>query len=264
MTRLALLLTLLSASACTADPAAGVAPTQVAPAESPALTTEAPVADTVEVFDARESLAPPLVDSWAREPALIEAQAAARRYWQTQDMDWAWAFEVLDLAEGAFTGPGKAQAAVLYRVGTAGACCVAGGLAIVQDGRLVRNVALGTGGNSLRSLPDVDGDGRDEIVFVGGGTGQGYTETSVFVEQLGDSGMERWGQAFVYRDNCGASEAGSATATRLLVVPGPTPAFVAERFENATACDGPGTWTPAGPREAVTLEVPLGEPAVEL
>lgn len=264
MTRLVLILSVLL-SACPMAPAerpsdtAGSAPEEQAEARDDAPAAREPVL----VVDGRDIAEQDVDGAWERAPAVAAALGAARRHWESQNDDVSWAPGVAGVARGAFTQPGADQTAVLYTVGWSGHCCTFGGLAIVQDGRLVRNVALAYGGFGLRALPDVDGDGRDEVVFVGGGTGQGHTETSVFIEEVAEAGMERWGQAVVYEDDCGMDGSG-ASATRLTVEPGPTPAFFAERFENGGACAGAGAWTPAGPRASVTLDEPFGDAGVDL
>lgn len=266
MTRLVLMVSVLL-SACTEAPA------ERPPASDPVATAAAEPADAhgetpaarepVVVVDGRDIAEPDDDSALERTPAVAGALGAARSYWESQNDGVSWAPGVIGAARGAFTKPGADQTAVLYTVGWSGHCCSFGGLAIVEGGSLVRNVALSYGGYGLRTLPDVDGNGRNELVFVGGGTGQGHTETSVFVEEVGEAGMDRWGQAFVYEDDCGMDGRG-ASATRLTVEPGPTPAFFAERFENDGACEDAGSWTPAGPRAPVTLDEPFGDAAVEL
>lgn len=222
----------------------------------------------VEVVDGRAD--PFVLDTevWQEEPAVVEAHAASLRYWRALAPTGDWDFRVDDAEEGAFTRPGAIQTAVLYRVGSAGNCCSMGGLAVLEGGRLVRNVAIDYGGDDIRALPDVNGNGRSELVLSGGGGGQGVFVRSVFVEEFGDDRLERWGQLFVYESTCGAGRPG-ATATRLLVVPGATPHFRAETYEQeACADDFPEwqglPWQAVGGRADVEMDEPLGEPAVDL
>ena len=249
MNRLVLLV--LALAACSTEPPGTRVPVRV-PSREPEGIDSGGTPDPVEVADGRvlDDASPDVV---AGVTAVVDAVEAARDHWQRAEPDGsAWTMEVVATADGSFTGRGAAQTAVLYSVGWAPPARPLGGLLVLDDGAVVRNVTV-EGGASLRALPDVDGDGRDELAIGGGGTNMGETVRSVLVAELAPGGLDAWGRAFVYHDDCGAAARG-AEATRLVVRPGARPTFEAERFEAPGACAGDETWRPAGSREPVRLE----------
>lgn len=214
------------------------------------------------MFDGRAEEDAPDVSAWERDPAVIQAMAAARRYWQARETGMPRSFHVLATAKGAFTQPGAVQTAVLYEISLLSHASPLNGLAVVQDGRLVRNLTLHADGVALRTLPDIDRDGRDELVIVlfYGGGGR-IMESAVVMTFSPDGSSERFlGEGELYQNTCIGGGPGS-TASRLSVAPGAEPVFYAERFEQTGCSEGDEgahrqrlPWVRTGTREPVALE----------
>lgn len=202
----------------------------------------------VEVADGRSVDGAADLGAWEADPAVAQAIAQAR---PAAEASGRAPLRVADAVDGSFTAGGAPQSAVLYADGVGSGCCPVGGIAIVEDGRLVQNVPV-DGGYALRRLPDLDGDGRDELAVSFGATQMGTTLTRVAVGQVGRDGLETWGSTLVYQDDCGGGGDGPR-ARRLVATPGRIPVFSAERFDRT--CDA-GPWTPTEPMRPVRLGSP--------
>jgi hypothetical protein len=192
-------------------------------------------------------------------PALEPAYAAARAHWQAQDSAYEEETRVMAVAEGSFTGSGAAQQAVLYLMSLWPRCCPRMGIAVVEDGALVRNVAFEAPTQEMTAVPDLDGDGRDELVLVGSFGMGGENSTSATLVSLADSGLRTWGGTMIQYDNCAAMQEGG-TAVRITGVPGPE--FTIERFSLAS-CET-GEYQAGGPPEPFEFTPPDEETSVEL
>jgi hypothetical protein len=198
------------------------------------------------------------VSAWT-SPALPQALAAARAHWQAQDSEYEEEVQVMSVAEGAFTGPGASQQAVLYAMSFWPRCCPKMGIAVIQDGALVRNVAFESNDQTLAAVPDLDGDGRDELALTGSFGMGGQNSTSVTLVSFADSGLRTWGGTSIQDESCAAMQEGG-TAARITAVPGPE--FTIERFTMAS-CES-GEWQPEGSPAPFAFEPPGEETAVEL
>ena len=194
------------------------------------------------------------VEAWARHAAVQQAMASARAHWQAQDADYEEDARVLAIAEGAFTEPGAEEEAVLYLMSLWPRCCPKLGLAVLEDDRLVRNVAFEATAQDLAAVPDLDGDGRDELATSGVFGMGGSVSGSVTLLGFTPDGVREWGSTPVLEDACAAMRDGS-TAWRLAAAPGP--ALTAERFTQAS-CES-GTWAAAGAAEPLELDEPGGD-----
>lgn len=192
-------------------------------------------------------------------PALEPAYAAARAHWQAQDPSYEEETRVLAVAEGAFTEPGVEQQAVLYLMSLWPRCCPKLGLAVIQDGALVRNVAFEASAQDLAAVPDLDGDGRDELVRTGSFGMGGQESTSITLVSFGEGDLRTWGGTSIQDSACAAMQEGG-TAARITAVPGPE--FTIERFAMAS-CET-GEWQPVGAPEPFAFESPGEEAHVEL
>ena len=192
-------------------------------------------------------------------PALPQALAAARAHWQSQDPEYEEEAQVMSVAEGAFTGPGASQQAVLYAMSFWPRCCPKMGIAVIEDGALVRNVAFESNDQTLAAVPDLDGDGRDELALTGSFGMGGQNSTSVTLVSFADSGLRTWGGTSIQDESCAAMQEGG-TAARITAVPGPE--FTIERFTMAS-CES-GEWQPDGGPAPFTFEPPGEETSVEL
>ena len=195
---------------------------------------------------------------WERHAAVQHAMAAARAHWQAQDADYEEDARVFGVAGGAFTRPGAEQQAVLYLMSAWPRCCPKMGLAVVEDDRLVRNVAFESTAQDLAAVPDLDGDGLDELATSGFFGMGGYTSGSVTLVAFTPDSVRTWGNAPILADACAAMQDGS-TAWRVLAHPGPI--FITERYTQPS-CES-ATWESAGGAEALELE-PFSEEYVEL
>ncbi len=186
---------------------------------------------------------------WENHAAVRQAMAAARAHWQAQDADYEEDARVLGVAEGAFTAPAADQHAVLYLMSLWPRCCPKIGLAVIEDDRLVRNVAFESVAQDLAAVPDLDGDGLDELATSGFFGMGGHTSGSVTLLAFTPEGVRTRGSAPILEDGCAAMRDGS-TAWRVLARPGPS--FTAERYTQPS-CES-ATWEPAGGAEALELE----------
>lgn len=204
----------------------------------------------IELADGRRADESP---DLARNTELLPPQtwAAARTHWQSLDSSYEEEARILAVVEGAFTQSGARQQAVLYLMSLWPRCCPKMGLAIVEDGRLVRNVAFEGVAQELAAIPDLDADGRDELVYVGEFGMGGQTSRSLTLVSFGDAGITDRGSTSIYDGACAAGRAG-ATAARVLALPGP--AFTVERYTQPS-CEEP-TWEPMGDSEPLELYEP--------
>ena len=209
-----------------------------------AATAQSPV----EIADGRHF--EPWVDlaEWLGRPAVQQATGAARAHWRAQDASYEEEVQVMDVAEGAFTEPGAEQQAVLYLMSLWPRCCPKMGLAVVEDGRLVRNVAFEGVAQDLKPIPDLDGDDRNEIVYIGSFGMGGQNTTGFTLVSFGADGVTEWGGTTINDDSCAAMQPGS-TAARVTAIPGPE--FTIERYSMAT-CEG-SEWQPVGGPEPLEL-----------
>lgn len=218
-------------------------------------------ADTILIADGRVWAEAADVSDWAARAPVQAAFAAARGHWQAQDPSYEEETQVMAVADGAFTAPGASQQAVLYLMSSWPRCCPKMGIAIVQDGELVRNVAFEAPTQGLAAVPDLDGDGLDELALTGSFGMGGENSSSVTLVSLADSGFRTWGGEMIQYDSCAAMQEGGM-ATRITAVPGP--AFTIERFALAS-CES-GEYQAGGPPEPFefTAPAPEDELSVEL
>ncbi|PAP75941.1 hypothetical protein [Rubrivirga marina] len=215
------------------------------------------------VADGRDVDAPPTDDAgalaeWATRPAVQAAVRAARAHWTAQDPGYEEEVRVLAVADGAFTRPGAEEHAVLYLMALWPRCCPKVGLGIVEGtpevggpGRLVRNVAFEGPTIGVTTVPDIDGDGLDELALRSAFGMGGDVEESVRLVSVGASGLIERPGASVYRSGCAAGRDGEE-AVRIVATPGNPPTFTAETFARP-GCEG-GSWTPSAPPEPLPLD----------
>jgi hypothetical protein len=248
--RSALVLTLFSAAlfAC--------ANAQTPDEGSPA--TAAPSDTTVVIADGTAAGEHVDLTAWT-SPGMPPALAAARAHWQAQDPEYEEEMQVMSVAEGAFTGPGASQQAVLYAMSFWPRCCPKMGIAVIEDGALVRNVAFESNDQTLAAVPDLDGDGRDELALTGSFGMGGQNSTSVTLVSFADTGLRTWGGTSIQDESCAAMQEGG-TAARITAVPGPE--FTIELF-TMVSCES-GEWQPEGGPAPFAFEPPTEETAVEL
>jgi hypothetical protein len=220
--------------------------------------TDAP-ADTILIADGRVWAEATDVSDWAARAPVQAAFAASRGHWQAQDPSYEEETQVMAVADGAFTAPGASQQAVLYLMSSWPRCCPKVGIAVIQDEALVRNMAFESTTHGMAAIPDLDGDGLDELALTGSFGMGGENMSSVTLVSLADSGLRTWGGETIQYDACAAMQEGGQAA-RITALPGP--AFTIERFTLAS-CES-GEYQPAGPAESYQFTAPGEETAVEL
>lgn len=231
-------------------------------AQTPDEATSAPNAsapDTIVIADGRVYAEVTDLSDWSARPPVQAAIGTARAHWQAQDPSYEEETQVMAIAEGAFSDPGTSQQAVLYLMSLWPRCCPKMGIAVVQNGELVRNVAFEAPAQGLVAIPDLDGDGLDELAVTSSFGMGGENSTSVTLVSLADSGLRTWGGEMIQYDACGAMQEGGQAA-RITAVPGP--AFTIERFSLAS-CES-GEWQAGGPPEPFEFPAPGEETSVEL
>ncbi|HJU87497.1 MAG TPA: hypothetical protein VJ788_09025, partial [Gemmatimonadota bacterium] len=178
-----------------------------------------------------------------------------------QDSSYEEETAVMAVADGAFTEADASQQAVLYLMSSWPRCCPKMGLAVIQDDALVRNVAFESPTQGLAAIPDLDGDGLDELALTGSFGMGGENSSSVTLVSLADSGLRTWGGEMIQYDACAAMQEGGQAA-RITAEPGPT--FTIERF-TLTSCES-GEYEAGGPPEPFefTAPAPEDELSVEL
>ncbi|MEP0547926.1 MAG: hypothetical protein ABJF88_13405 [Rhodothermales bacterium] len=213
----------------------------------------------VEIADGRSGSEWVDLSAWATAAPMQQASAAARSYWQGKDASYEEDLRIFAVAEGAFTEPGAQQQAVLFVMSVWPRCCPKTGLAVVEGDRLVRNVAFEGVAQGLSAVPDLDGDGRDELALTGEFGMGGQVSRSVTLASFGTEGLADWGSTSLLDDSCAAGYDGSS-ATHVTALPGPT--FTVERYARAS-CESE-TWEPVGGPEALELVAPETSPYVDL
>lgn len=213
----------------------------------------------VEVADGRDYESPADLTEWLARPPMAQAIDAARAYWRKQDAGYEEDVRVVAVAEGAFTRPGAEQQAVLFLMSLWPRCCPKMGLAVLEGGELVRHIAFEGPAQELRPIADLDGDGRDELVYIGS-FGMGGQESRGFtLMAFGADGLAEWGGTSIYDSSCGAGMSGT-TAARVTALPGPE--FLVERYTQAT-CETE-TWQSLGEPEPLDLDASTGIAYIDL
>jgi hypothetical protein len=225
------------------------------PVESAAGTTTSPV------IIADGQVGPPAADMslWEASPAVKEAIASARSYWSALEPGYQEEVHVMAAATGAFTRPDVHQHAVFFSMSKVPRGFPKRGLALIEGERLLRNFAFVSLDDDVWALPDIDLDGRDELVFGGSFGMGGQVSSGVTLVVLEEGGLRDLWTATVYESACGAGYEGSMSA-RIQVVPGS--AIMIQRYIQPS-CESE-TWQAAGEPERLELVPPEGSRYVEI
>jgi hypothetical protein len=236
--------------------AQGQSPIQAAEDPSPIVIVEGRTGMAEPSGDSPDKPAEPAADGsrWETSPPVLQAIAAARSYWSTENPVYEERLRVWPSASGAFTRPGVEQQAVLFMMSPIPRGFPSMGLAILEGDRLVRTIAFATLAQTVRAIPDLDGDGRDELAFSGMFVGQGTVAHGVTLAAFVEEGLDDFGRASIYESSCGAGYGDTgALAARLSVVPGSE--IMIEHYRQPS-CDSE-TWEPVGepePLEPIPVE----------
>ncbi len=155
-------------------------------------------------------------------------------------------------ATGSFTRAGARQQLYLIKVGECGATgrnyFGTYRAAVFEDGRLV--VSAASPGDSIPVVRDIDGDGIDQLLIAGCGSGTGEVHCAAVLVSM-SGGSLRTVRKFesVYSDPCGYSLDLSITAVAIRYSPGRPPRFFEDRYEAACPASGqPPQFRPAPSR----------------
>jgi hypothetical protein len=185
-------------------------------------------------------------DATPAEKALLDREirhVAARVFREMACSGGTDGADVIDVAAGSFTRPGAAQRAIYYEWCRPATAIAAGGVVVVEGGRIVAHAVTGDWPSQIRRVPDLDGDGRDELLLVAGQTEQGETTDWATVLSL-PPGRAVTRVFSVRLSECGTLDRGATDQVwPLYVVPGPRPRFLTQRL--TSACER-GTWRVRG------------------
>ncbi|HEY8561205.1 MAG TPA: hypothetical protein VIL74_12590 [Pyrinomonadaceae bacterium] len=201
------------------------------------LNANAQTRQAVELIDGRDASAPaPLTVEETRfivkevrrqEPVIRQISGLDCEEDETSSLS------VGSVIKGSFTKPNAEQKAYLYELCRSGRAFGIGGIVVVEDGRVAAHYVYGENGldSDIAALPDINRNGFSEIMMVGGGNGQGYTQGAVEIIEFTPGGVHTFGIADTYEDNFG-TEGGkkSARAFKVSVLPGKSPVFFREGY----------------------------------
>jgi hypothetical protein len=207
---------------------------------------------TVVIADGRLETTGGDVASLAGSAALAQATAEARAYWSAQDAEYEEEMVILDVAEGAFTESGGRQSAVLFVMSMWPRCCPKMGLALIENGRLLSNVAFEGSEFALQRLADTNGDGRDELVIIGEFGMGGHVSRSMTLSTFGPEGpIDLMGHTLVDSGCAASPDAVASTAYVVRAVDGRS--YTVEPYEQP--CSG-GEWRSTGSPGELIVEPP--------
>lgn len=148
-----------------------------------------------------------------------------------------------DITSGSFTAPGAVEQALLWQC--SGGMPMQGrqvGVAMIADGKVNAAVDFhGANTWAMGALPDINGNGRDEILLRSGFVHMGESHDFFSMIEVLPAGVGKFGRFQGELDLCGTVVDGEPAempvAYRYRVRPGPVPTFYRERFVK-TQCDG--------------------------
>lgn len=163
-------------------------------------------------------------------------------------------FTVVDVATGSFTKPRSNQRAFLYRLCETGHGFAVNGIVILEAGQVVAHVVYSGGWeNAIGALPDINGNGVNELILVNGGTNQGMTWGNAAILELTNDGVIKFGRASTYEDDCGTlTDKKKVTAYVLRAVTGVAPVFYRDTYTSHT-CES-GSWKTMGSQNQLMLD----------
>jgi hypothetical protein len=163
---------------------------------------------------------------------------------------------IVGTAEGSFTKSNSSQKIYLYERCRSGRSFGIGGILVAENGKAVTHYSYGENGldSGIFSLPDINKNGLSEIGIVAGGTGQGYTNTAVYLFEFKDGKMNFLGSAATFDDNSGAMEDDSKVETnayKISVQSGEKPVFFREHYQKKGSAE---KWSLVKKSEKFSLE----------
>lgn len=162
-------------------------------------------------------------------------------------------FSINSAVSGSFTRSKSSQKAFLYELCRSGRSFGIGGIIVVENGSVAAHYTYGHNGLSseIASAPDINQNGLSEILLIGGGTGQGYTEGVVEIIEIASNGVKSFGIADTYSDNYGTDNPKTlATAYKVSAQPGKTPVYFRDTYNQKGSEE---KWTPVKKSQKFSL-----------
>ncbi|MDX2105100.1 MAG: hypothetical protein SFY67_01745 [Candidatus Melainabacteria bacterium] len=158
----------------------------------------------IQIFDGRaDNKLRKISDAESKSVEAAVSPGAKRQWKDACDA----AFEIRSVCDGAFTKPGSRQSAFLYSWCETGHALGMGGIAIMENGKMVAHFGYDAGGEyDIARVADLDGDKMDDIAIVGGSTNQGYTISSIAIIGINNGAVKKFGRFEVYNDDSGVDE----------------------------------------------------------
>lgn len=141
------------------------------------------------------------------------------------------------IAEGAFTKPNAKQKAFLYTLCSSGSSHFGvGGIIVFENDKAVSHYVYGENGldQGMIVLPDINKDGRDELVLLDFQVHQGYGGGTISLVEFPDGNFNFIGSASIYSDDSGAAEDEKdtkANAYDIFAQPAANPVFYRDSYE---------------------------------
>lgn len=157
--------------------------------------------------------------------------------------------EIIGAVDGSFTRTAAKQRVIVYELCRTGNGFANNGLAVIENGSVVTHYAEDGGWNlEVARVPDINKNGRDEIVIeTGGGMHQGYTGSSITILEFADTGISDLGRFLVYTNECEsyAPNKFCDRSYKLTAAPGAKPAFTSQKYLNRGTDEKP-RWVLSG------------------
>jgi hypothetical protein len=191
-------------------------------------------AANVVIVDPTKTVKPQLISD--EEKYLVKSLLpAVRRIWDKDVCEETFSITG-GAAAGAFTKAGARQKAFLYEFCQTENAFANNGIVVLEDGRVVAHfVYEGAQTAGLDALPDINGNGRDELLITNyGGMHQGISATGIDVLEFSNGAMaiSEIGATQIDYDASGASEDGKGAvySYKISVARGAQPVFYREKF----------------------------------
>jgi hypothetical protein len=173
----------------------------------------------------------------------------ARTRWSDDESCDGSNLNIVGAVDGSFTRTGAKQRALIYEMCQTGNGFANNGLAVMENGRVVAHFTA-EGGWSLEAarIPDLNKNGRDEIVIeTGGGMHQGYTGSSITVLELSETTVTELGTFLAYTNECEsyAPNKFCDRSYKVTAARGVKPLFFAQKYLNRGTDERP-RWVVSG------------------
>jgi hypothetical protein len=206
------------------------------------------------IYDARRSANPSHLGPVERRAFYDVVIPAARIAMSGRRKECREVAEALDVASGSFTATGHYQHAILYRYCEITQHIHLNGVAIVEDGKIVAHVVFDGHESRIGALPDLNNNGRNEILISGSGGNMGEFYEWVSLVEILTAGVTKLGRFEVGGDGCGLpSGKVFQYSKRLLARKGPQPEFFAETYDKDCKQER-GHWIKQGTAQRVQLD----------